>query len=134
MKGEDRLQYVKYRISRADETFDAAKLLGKNGYWNSAVNRLYYSAFYAVGALLTLNGIKSKSHSSTRSLFSLHFVKTGKLPKKHGRFFSELYDLRQKGDYDNIEDYKEEFVSPLFDSVEDFISTIKELISKQSQI
>ncbi len=40
---EERKEYVKYRIESAHKTFEAAKILAENGFWNSAVNRLYYS-------------------------------------------------------------------------------------------
>ena len=102
-------------MSSARQTYEAAKVLADEGFWNSAVNRWYYSAFYAVNALLVLNDIQSKSHSNTKSQFSLHFIKIGKFEKKYGQLFSELFDWRQKGDYDNIFDYDKDSVEPLFE-------------------
>ena len=90
MNPEERLEYVKYRIKSAFTTFDAAKVLADNGFWNSAVNRLYYSVFYSVNALLVQNEIYANSHSGMRSQFYLHFVKTGKLDKKFGALLAEL--------------------------------------------
>ena len=74
--------YVRYRIESSYKTLEAAKILADNGYWNSVVNRLYYALFYAVNALLVNNGIQTKSHSATKSQFSLFFVKTGKFDAK----------------------------------------------------
>ncbi len=130
MINEDRKEYVKYRLESAKKTFDAAKVLADNGFWNSAVNRLYYSLFYAVNALLVFNEIQTKSHSSTKSQFTLHFIKTGKLDKKYGRLLSELFDWRQKGDYENIFDYDNESVKPLFIPVAEMISAIENEINK----
>ncbi len=127
---EERIEYVKYRIKSSYKTFDAAKVLAENGFWNSAVNRLYYSLFYAVNALLVMNKIPTKSHSSTKSQFSLHFVKTGKFDKKYGKLLSELFDWRQKGDYENIFDYDKDSVQPLFKPVNEMITLIEEEISK----
>lgn len=129
MTFEERMEYVKYRIESAHKTFDAAKVLADNGFWNSAVNRLYYSVFYAVNALLVMNEIQTKSHSATKSQFSLHFVKTGKFDKKYGRLLSELFDWRQKGDYENIFDYDSDSVQPLFGPVEEMIRLIEEEIN-----
>ena len=84
MTSEERLEYVNYRIKSAFNTYDAAKVLAENGFWNSAVNRLYYSVFYSVNALLVQNEIYSSTHSGIRTQFSLHFIKTGKLDKKFG--------------------------------------------------
>jgi len=124
MTSEERLAYVNYRIKSAFNTFEAAKVLAENGFWNSAVNRLYYSAFYSVNALLAQNELYSSSHSGIRTLFALHFIKSGKLDKKFGTLLAELYDWRQKGDYDNIFDYDSESVKPLFESVFEMISQI----------
>lgn len=43
---------VLYRMSRARETLEDARILANAGRWNACVNRLYYSCFYAVFALL----------------------------------------------------------------------------------
>ncbi len=124
MTPAERLEYVNYRMKSAINTYEAAKVLAANGFWNSAVNRLYYSVFYSVNALLVQNEIHANSHSGIRSQFSLHFIKTGKLDKKYGVLFAELYDWRQKGDYDNIFDYDSESVTPLFDSVFEMMNRI----------
>lgn len=129
MNFEERTEYVKYRIESAYETFDAAKVLAEHEYWNSAVNRLYYSVFYAVNALLVMNEIQTKSHSATKSQFSLYFVKTGKFDKKYGRLLSELFDWRQKGDYGNIFEYDYDSVQPLFQPVNEMIKLIEEEIN-----
>ena len=129
MTNEERQEYVKYRIESARKTFKAAKVLSDNGFWNSSVNRLYYAVFYAVNALLVLNEIQTKSHSATKSQFSLHFVKTGKIDKKYGRLLSELFDWRHKGDYENIFDYNNDLVEPLFEQVIEMIEMIEKEIN-----
>jgi uncharacterized protein (UPF0332 family) len=129
MTNEERREYAKYRIESARKTLEAAKVLSENGFWNSAVNRLYYSVFYAVNALLVLNEIQTKSHSATKSQFSLHFVKTGRFDKKHGRLLSELFDWRQKGDYENMFDYNSDLVEPLFEPAVEMIELIEEEIN-----
>lgn len=129
MNIDDRKEYIKYRIESAYKTFDAAKILAESGHWNSAVNRLYYALFYAVNALLVANNILVKSHSAVKSQFSLHFIKTGKMNKTYGRLLTELYDWRQKGDYDNIFDFDAKSVKPLFEPVYEMIQRIEEEIS-----
>ena len=129
MNLDDKNEYVKYRIESAKKTFEAAKVLAENKFWNSAVNRLYYALFYAVNALLVMNEIQTKSHSSTKSQFSLNFVKTGKFDKKYGKLLSELFDWRQKGDYENIFDYDNDSVQPLFKPVHEMIELIEKEIN-----
>ena len=127
-------EYIRYRINSAYSTFEAAKVLADNGFWNSAVNRLYYSAYYAVNSLLVLNDHRVKTHSATKSQFSLHFVKTGKFDRKFGQLLSELSDWRQKGDYDNIYDYDQVSVQPLFEPVKEMLDQIRAEIQKSIEL
>ena len=128
MTPEERTEYVKYRIEKAYQTYEAAKVLSENGFWNSAVNRLYYTLFFAANALLVLNGIETKRHATLKSQFSQHFVKTGKFDKKYGRLLSELYDWRQKADYEVVFDYDENSVLPLFQPVKEMLDQINQEI------
>jgi uncharacterized protein (UPF0332 family) len=42
--------YIRYRLARAWDTLDDARILAAKGKWNSTINRLYYAAYYAVMA------------------------------------------------------------------------------------
>jgi uncharacterized protein (UPF0332 family) len=125
MKIENRDQYIKYRFQRAEESLDDAFIVIENKKWNTAINRLYYSCFYAVIALLLKNNIETRTHDGARTKFSNEFIKTGKLDKKYGKLFSKLFDYRQKGDYGDLFDFDEIIVLPLVDQVKDFVSVIK---------
>ena len=48
--------------------------------------------------------------------------------------FSELSDWRQKGDYDNIFDYDQESVEPLFEPVKEMLDLIRTEIQKSVQL
>ena len=130
MTFSDKAEYIRYRLETSYTTFEAARVLADNGFWNSAVNRLYYSLFYAVSALLVFHDIQTKKHSSVKSQFSLHFIKTGVFDKKYGQLLSELFDWRQKGDYENIFDYDQESAQPLFIPGKEMLDLIKEEIQK----
>ncbi|MBI3302910.1 MAG: HEPN domain-containing protein [Deltaproteobacteria bacterium] len=41
---------VRYRLQRARETLEDARILANASRWNPCVNRLYYACFYAVSA------------------------------------------------------------------------------------
>ena len=90
---------IEYRLARARETVEDAKLLAKVGHWNTCVNRLYYSCFYAVTAMLVQYGLSSSKHTGIRSLLNREFVKTGKIPKKMAILYNDLFEKRQEGDY-----------------------------------
>ncbi len=122
---ENRQDYIIYRLQKADESFADAKLLAKNGRWNSFVNRLYYASYYAVISLLLSRDIQTTTHDGCRTQFSLNFIKTGIIDKRYGKHFSKLFDLRQKGDYGDLFDYDKETVVPLIVLTEEFIQEIK---------
>jgi uncharacterized protein (UPF0332 family) len=119
---------INYRISRAKDTFEDAEILAEKEKWNSAINRLYYAAFYAVTALLLEADLKPKTHNGAKSNFSEHFIKTGKIETKYGKLYSQLFTWRQKGDYDDLFDFQKENVLPYFEPVNKFILLIDKMI------
>jgi uncharacterized protein len=125
---ENRNDYINYRFHRAKDSFEEALILAENKKWNTVVNRLYYSCFYAVIALLLKNDIETQSHDGARTQFGLNFVKTGKIDKENGKFFSKLFDYRQKGDYGDLYDYDEEIVRPLIEKAQIFLYEIEKLM------
>jgi uncharacterized protein (UPF0332 family) len=118
---------IKHRIARAKDTFEDAHILAENERWNSAINRLYYAAYYAVIALLLSTDLKPTTHNGAKSNFSEHFVKTGKIDKELGKIFSQLFSWRQKGDYDDLFDFQEDNVLPYFEPVKKLISEVEKL-------
>ncbi|MCX6328140.1 MAG: HEPN domain-containing protein [Bacteroidia bacterium] len=123
-------EYIKYRFKRAEESLEDALILIEKKRWNTSINRLYYSCFYAVISLLLKNGFITKTHNGARTKFGNEFVKTGILDKKYGKLYSKLFDFRQKGDYGDLFDFDDKTVLPLVDQVREFISMIKGMIEK----
>ena len=117
--------YIRYRFRRAQESHEEAMILAEKGRWNAVINRLYYSCFYAVIALLLKNDIKTQSHDGARTQFGFYFIKTGKIDRAYGKLFSKLFDFRQKGDYGDLFDYNEDIAFPLIAQVKEFIEEIK---------
>jgi uncharacterized protein len=117
--------YIQYRFQRAEQSFEEAILLKDNKRWNAAVNRLYYSCFYAAIALLLTHGFKAQTHDGVRTQLGLHFMKTGLMDKRFGKLYSKLFDYRQKGDYGDLYDFDAETVNPLLDPVREFIDEIR---------
>lgn len=119
---------VEYRIQRAKETIEEAELLNENNFWNASINRIYYASFYAVSALLLKNQIDAQTHSGVRQMFGLHFIKNGKIDKEHGKFYSEIFDKRQTGDYDDFIVFTEEEVADLLNNSKKLISEIEKFL------
>jgi len=123
-----RPDYIDYRLSKAKEALQAAKILAENNSWNACINRLYYTCYYAVSALLLKQGISTQTHTGLKTQFNLHFVKTGIIEKEFGKLYVSLMDWRQKGDYGDLFDFNKETVEPLIRPVEEFLREITKLI------
>lgn len=90
---------ISRRFEQATETLDAARQLLHSGHLRDAINRAYYSMFYAGLALLATRMLGASKHTGVLSLFGKHFVKTGEFSPEAGRHLHEAFDLRQKSDY-----------------------------------
>ena len=123
-----RQDLIRYPIARAYETLEDARILAEQNRWNSAINRLYYSAYYAVMALLLHQNLHPSTHTGAKSNFNQHFIATGLIDKTFGKMYSQLFTWRQKGDYDDFFDFDQEKVVPYFEPVKNLISTIENFI------
>jgi uncharacterized protein (UPF0332 family) len=122
---------IKYRLLRAKGTLEDAQILAERNKWNSGINRLYYSAYYAVMALLLDSDLKPTSHTGTKSNFTEYFIKTGKISIELGKIYSQLFTWRQKSDYSDLYDFEKEKVLPYFEPVKELIETIERELEKQ---
>jgi uncharacterized protein (UPF0332 family) len=123
-------ELVSYRLQKARETLEDARILADAARWNPCVNRLYYACFYAVSALLIQEGLSSTKHTGLRSLFNRHFVKTNKVPKEKARIFNDLFERRQEGDYVDFVSFEESQVLSWLPETEAFVQYLAALIEK----
>jgi len=121
--------YINYRLQRALDTLNDARLLAANERWNSSINRLYYACFYAVSALLYYHSIEARTHKGVRIKFMNEFIKPGLFDKEYGKLFSDLYDWRQEGDYSDFVSFDKELTLPLINQSEEFIALIRKFLA-----
>ena len=57
-----------YRFLRAKETLKEIPYLKQQGYYNTAVNRLYYACYYAAVALLIKHEINPGTHAGVKQI------------------------------------------------------------------
>ncbi|MEW6203608.1 MAG: HEPN domain-containing protein [bacterium] len=81
---------------RAVETMkDAEEVSSANG----KGNRAYYAAFYAVSALLSLDGMTFKTHKAVEGAVHQRLVNSGRWSVELGDTYKRLHRLRIIGDY-----------------------------------
>lgn len=126
---DERKAVISYRVQKAHGSLEEARAVAGLGFWSLAANRLYYASFYMASALLIDKGLSAQTHGGVIHLIGYHFVTKGLLPREYGKLLSRLYEMRQSGDYDDLFDYDEAEIEPLFGKVEAFIRTMEELIT-----
>ena len=77
LNDEERRAVVRLQIEKAHAIFDQIPLLCEAGYWDNVVNRLYYSLFHAVSALLINDGYNVGSHRGAVGAFGQYYVTKG---------------------------------------------------------
>lgn len=121
---------LQYRMERAYDTLEDARILAGKGRWNACVNRLYYACFYAVSALLVRDGLASSKHAGVRSLFNKQYVKPGKIPKNLARVYNDLFERRQEGDYIDFVKFQESQVLPWVSKAEELVGYVSRLVQE----
>lgn len=119
---------IQYRIKRARETYNDAVMLFEAGSINSAVNRLYYAAFYATLALLLDKNMEVKSHKGVKKKLGEEFVLKGMISRDFAKIYGILSDYRHKGDYDDLFEFDVEIVEKLLIPVKEYIDRIDNII------
>ena len=130
MTDEQRNDIVNYRIENAVDTLKEVLDHCENGYFNTAVNRLYYACYYAATALLVAYCIETKSHDGVRQMLGKEFVLTGKISVELGRFYSIAFSKRSAGDYEDFITHTRETVMELYPQAERFVECVKDLLGK----
>ena len=128
LSAEDHEALAKYRQERAHETMAEIPYLQAQGYYNTAVNRMYYACYYATVALLHKHGISAGTHAGVKTMLGMHFVSKGLITKESGRAFSILFDNRQRGDYDDFFYATSEQVEELYPKAQRFIEEVDALL------
>ena len=121
---EQRRNIVRYRIENAQKMLAEVESHRENGFYNTAVNRLYYACYYAATAKLISMAIEVKSHDGVRLNLGKHVVMEGLLSPELGRFYSRLFSKRSTGDYDDFVNHTLETVNELLPQARLFIDTL----------
>ena len=128
---QQRIDIVRNRLENAWNTLAEVESHKENGFYNTAINRMYYACYYVTSALLVKNGILANTHSGVIRMLGLHFVSTNIISDEMGSFYTRLFELRQTGDYDEWKVIKESDIKPLMPKVEEYMQCIISLINSK---
>jgi len=107
-----------HRIARAHSALHEADILLEQRQFGGALNRVYYTAFYAARALLATRNLDSSRHSGVIALFQEHFVRTGRIATDTARALPRAFEKRQTSDYGDFSEPSAEEVLSLRDGAD----------------
>ncbi len=128
--GQDRIALAKHYIVKARDRYDDGLVLKNMGRYESAANRLYYALFHATNAVLALKGAASNRHRGVKTLFDMHYIKTGIMDRKYSKLYNTVLEVREDSDYEDFYVIDKVEVDTNFILVKEFIDYSNAFISK----
>lgn len=125
----DKIELIKYRLNRASETLEEAKISIENKRYLLAANRIYYSSFYAVSALAIKYEVKTSRHAQLLSWFNKNFIRNEIIERRFGKFYLDAFEMRQESDYEDFVVIDKKSIDEKFKLASEFIDKISELIN-----
>ena len=134
LNDDDRREIVKYRLEKSLRTYNESVGSIANGYVETAANRLYYAAYYAVSALLVSYKYEASTHNGVIQMFGKAFIKSKVLERRYGTIFNQLFSLRMTGDYEDRRFLDiEEDVKPLIEPTKELIDVVSVMAQEQME-
>lgn len=118
-----------YRLKNAEDTLETAKLCMENKRYRDTINRSYYAVFYAVKAVLALEGKDFKRHKDAVAYFNQTYVATEMFPREIGKGLGRLKRKREVSDYDDFYMISSEEASEQFESAKKIVEQVREYIN-----
>ena len=126
--GTDPDATVERELQQAQQALDDATKARSAGLSDAAVIiRLYYAAFHAVQAVLYEREFNPTSHGAVLSLFGSEIIATDDSLREHGRFLSQLSELRKQADYGY--ETVDEDLDALLSRTQELVTAMKTLCS-----
>ncbi len=127
-KEMDRKYFSSLQIEEGERTLRTARLALADGDFRRPVSMAFFIYEHAMRAALIAKGIVPKSHTGTASLFGLHFVKTGVVPKKFGVHFDRMVKNRIEADYQPEIPFNREDAERALERAEELLSVVQNLV------
>lgn len=89
-------------LEGAQDALRTAQFNLNHGFYGVAINRAYYTFFYAATALLLTLDLTRSKHSGVMAAFREHFVKADLFPIEDSRAYGEAFEARNTTDYEML--------------------------------
>jgi len=119
-------------LRKALHRLKVAQSLHQQGEYEDSVSRSYYAIYHAAQAALLTEGLRAETHRGLATLFGLHLVEKGKLPKKLAKYLRNVRDDREEGDYEVYSDIDQETSQTAVREAEEFLQAIRSFLTSLS--
>lgn len=123
---------IRLQTERSQRFLQEADDMVQQKRWSLAANRYYYACYHIVHAVFILRGIVTKTHDGTLTELGKHFILTGQLDKKYGRFYARMIQLRIKADYNSIAEVTEAEVLEMSPLSHEFVTALVAIINQNN--
>lgn len=121
-------QLITEYLKMANERIESATELLKINNLSDSISRSYYAFLDASTAALISVNIAPQSHAAAIALFGKHFVKTGLVDEKFGRWFNRIDKERLEADYKHIKKFTKDETGEALEAAKEFVRKIKILL------
>ncbi len=131
---EQTIELAKYRVEKAREELNVAKLAFKNGYFRVSLSSSYYSIFHSARTLLVFKKLDSKRHSGIIALFNKEFIKTSLIDEKAKDILTQAFYIRIDSDYKDFYIASKEEATEQIENAEFFLNEIISMVKKHYNV
>lgn len=93
------------------------------------MNRIYYTIFHAIRAILALEEVDFKRHKDVIAYFNKNYIKTNLFPKDLGRKIHISSDIREDSDYEDFYIASKDITSHQIDTAIELLSLAENYIT-----
>ncbi len=125
----DEKDLSKYRLERAREDLQTAKVNLDNGLYKGAVNRSYYAIFHAIRAVNAMDGFDASKHASVIAHFNQYHVHVGDFDKNTYKIIDSAYRIREKCDYSDFFIVSKEEAQEQYEKAMKFLTSVENFLT-----
>lgn len=85
--------------------------------------------FYATSAALFERRQSFKKHAGVRSAFHQTFIRSGLIEESWGKFYDQLFEDRQEGDYLAFQAFESDYVKEQMERCEKFLDLLRPFVT-----
>ena len=131
MPSIENIDLAKYRLQKARNCLVESKNDISEESYESSANRSYYAMFHAARAVLALESLDFKKHSSVIARFRELYIKTNNLPVEMSDAIGNAFTVRGNADYADFFVISKEEVQTQLDNASKFVENAMKYIESR---